>query len=353
MSIPISICVIMKDEEKNLDQFLQLIENKFEGEYEIILVDTGSSDKSKEIAKAHNVSLYDFQWVDDFSAARNFSISKAKYDWILVLDCDEYITDIEIDGLYRMVQQDPKGVGILTRRNVYMTNGIAGSYTDGVERFFDKRLYHYEAIIHEQVRPIDKDMEMSRTRIPLSVDHSGYEGEANLKVKAERNRALLLKMLENAPDDPYLYFQIGQCYQGEKNSEQAAYYFGKGLEYDVDPRVKYVQLMVVGYGYALLDLGREEEALAFESIHEAFCNYADFLTLMGLIYLRTGYINAAINEFEQAMKIEEADTAGANSYIPAYNLGCMYEVMGDINKAKDYYKMCGEFPPAVDRLKQL
>ena len=82
----ISLCMIVKDEEQHLENCLNSIKELAD---EIIIVDTGSKDKTKEIAGKFTNKVYDFKWNDDFSEARNFSLSKATKDWILVLDADE------------------------------------------------------------------------------------------------------------------------------------------------------------------------------------------------------------------------------------------------------------------------
>lgn len=119
---PISICVIMKTEEKNIDTFLSSIRHFFKNyPHEIVLADTGSEDNSLSIAR---------------------------------------------------------------------------KYTDEVERFFNRKTFHYEAIIHEQVRAID-GCNFMRIALPLVVDHCGYNGNPEkLRKKAERNNELLFKMLE-------------------------------------------------------------------------------------------------------------------------------------------------------------
>ena len=86
--------MIVKNEEDNLDLCLSSIAKHMD---EIIIVDTGSSDGTKEIAQKYTQKVYDYKWKDDFSAARNFSISKASYDYILVLDGDEFIQSIDIN----------------------------------------------------------------------------------------------------------------------------------------------------------------------------------------------------------------------------------------------------------------
>lgn len=352
--IPISICIIAKNEEKHMDTFLSsLTKHMGNYPYEIVLVDTGSTDKTKELAYKYTNRIFDFAWINDFSAARNFSLSCASHDWILVLDCDEYVTGIDVKGLYAFMSQYPSGVGMLRRRNHYAMNGTDSVYTDLVERLFNRRQYHYEAIIHEQVRRLDQKS-FERVEIPLIVEHCGYNGTAEeMKQKAERNNELLLKMLEETPDDPYLYFQIGQSYNSIHDDENACYYYGKGLEYDLDPRAEYVQLMVIGYGYALLHLGRLEETLLFQNIYEDFSFTADFVCLMGLIYLRNGMVLQAMQEFLKATTIEEAHVTGANTFIPTFNMGCINEVLGETEAAVKLYKKCGDFKPALDRLKEL
>lgn len=351
---PISICVIMKNEEKNMENFLSSIKKHFEGyPYELVLVDTGSTDATLSIAEKYTDKIFHFKWIGDFSAARNFSLSCASNDWVLILDCDEYVEALDPRGFQAIIAYHPASVGMLSRKNHYEMNGTDSVYTDDVERFFDRRLFHYEAIIHEQVRAIDGS-DFDRVALPLTVDHCGYNGSIEeLRKKAERNNELLLKMLEENPDDPYLYFQIGQSYNMLRDDEKACYYYGKGLEYDVDPRAEYVQMMVIGYGYALLHLERYDEALQFQNIYEEFATTADFVCLMGLIYLRKGMVVQAMAEFLKATTFETANTEGANSFIPTFNMGCINEVLGDIDIAVTLYKKCGDFKPAVDRLKAL
>lgn len=86
----ISLCMIVKDEEKNLDRCLATFKGIAD---EMIIVDTGSSDKTKEIAAKYTENIYDFEWIDDFAAARNFAFSKATMDYIYSADADEHIDE--------------------------------------------------------------------------------------------------------------------------------------------------------------------------------------------------------------------------------------------------------------------
>ncbi|WHT47941.1 glycosyltransferase family 2 protein [Sporosarcina thermotolerans] len=84
----LSVCIIMKNEEKVIGRCLESISGIAD---EIIIVDTGSKDQSKEIALQFTDKVFDFQWVNDFSKARNFAASKARGEWILAIDADEYV----------------------------------------------------------------------------------------------------------------------------------------------------------------------------------------------------------------------------------------------------------------------
>ena len=351
---PISICIIAKNEEKNMQTFLsRIVEHTRDYPVEILIADTGSTDKTMEIIRHFPVNLLHFTWIHDFAAARNFTLKQAANDWILVLDCDEYIEELDMEALQYFIKHHPNDIGMLTRKNHYPLNGQDSIYTDQVERFFNRNHFHYESIIHEQVCPLNA-IPFERVAIPLIVDHCGYNGTwEELQAKTKRNNELLFKMLEKNPDDPYLYFQIGQSYNVVRDDEKAAYYYGKGLEYDVDPALEYVQMMVIAYGYALLHLERYEEALAFQGIYEEFATTADFVCLMGLIYLRCGYPVQAMKEFLKATTFDKSSVEGANSFIPTFNMGCINEVLGDIETAVTLYKKCGNFKPALDRLAEL
>ena len=114
----LSLCMIVKDEENWLVRCLMSIMPVMD---EIIVVDTGSTDRTRDIAKVFGAKVYDFEWNDDFSEARNFSLSKASGDWILVLDADEVLSPLDYKRLTRIVKSDtdhPAGYSIVTRNYV-------------------------------------------------------------------------------------------------------------------------------------------------------------------------------------------------------------------------------------------
>lgn len=351
--IPISICMIAKNEEKYIDKCLHLLSPH---SFEIVVADTGSTDRTVEIARRYTDKVFHFDWVNDFSAARNFSISKATHDWILVIDCDEFLEDIDREAIDRAIRQNPRGVGMLIRNNPYVTggqpDGAASILTERVARLFSRHEYQYRGIIHEQATRIDGS-EPAYFPIPLSCYHEGYVNQDTAGKKARRNLELLLLDLGKNGPDPYTYYQIGKSHVALKDTEKACHYFSLGLTFDVNPQLEYVQSMVESYGYCLLELKRYEEALNFENIYEEFATRADFPFLMGLIYMNNAMFDRAIAEFQKATTFRTYSVEGVNSYSAHYNIGVIYECTGHKEQAKTYYRMCGAYEPAVRRLEEL
>lgn len=345
---PFSICLIAKNEEKQIERCLSAA-SKLDAE--IVLVDTGSTDRTKELAAKYTDKIYDFKWCNDFSAARNFSISKASYDWILVLDCDEYVENYDLSTLLSFMNPSQcMNVGLLLRRNE-MADGQT-CMDDWVERLFHKNYFYYDGIIHEQVKSKDGS-NLSCYRIPLTVYHDGYVGNPeDIQKKTARNRELLLAALEKEPNNPYLFYQLGQAEYLAGNYEEACSYYGKGLEFDLDPSLTYVQLMVINYGETLLATGRYQDALMLEGIYEEFATTADFVCLMGLIYIRNNQPLKAILEFMKALTIKEHFREDTNNTFPRYHIGLIYEAMGNTTDAIKFFESCGNYPKAKAKLEQ-
>jgi len=349
----ISVCMIMKNEEQNIEKCLDSIKDYG---FEIILVDTGSSDDTVMLARKYTDKIYSFEWTDDFSAARTYSLSKASNDWVLILDCDEVVTSLDVNALKAITMLPSQCIGIIKRRNHFESNGTDSVYTDSVERFINKKALHYEGRIHELVRPL-RNFEMPLCGAihdtKIVCEHSGYNGTPDeILSKCQRNEKLLLVELDERPNDPYLYFQLGQCFNNI-DDEKALSYYSRALEFDLDPELEYVQMSVIAYGNVLIRLGRPDEALGLLGVYDEFCQSADFICMIGLAYMRNGEYIKAMGEFLKATLCGVAHNEGSNSYIPLYNMGFINEMMGDSKTACLYYHKCGDFKPATDRLKEL
>lgn len=352
--IPISVCIIGKNEEKNIERCLAPL---MPYGFEIIYVDTGSTDRTKELAARYTDNIYDFEWINDFSAARNYSLEKASHNYVLVLDCDEFLTEIDLDGIEKAINEHPRGIGMLLRINYCESNDKQTFSPDRVERLFHKRRYHYCFTIHEQVADINTDSTYcERYDIPLTVDHIGYAGTMeDRRLKAERNNELLFKEIEKNPNDPYFYFQVGQSYNLISDYENAYIYYKKAFELPLNPEELWVQAMAVTFINAMTHTGRSDEALEiFEPIAHLFAGTADFHCSMGNIYLNLAEPQPlkAMMEYVKAIQAPECQEEGANTYVPYYNMGLVNEMMGKTDAAIDFFRKSAayDYPLAIERL---
>jgi tetratricopeptide (TPR) repeat protein len=199
----ISAALIVRDEEKNIGACLESIAALSD---EIVVVDTGSSDRSREIAAAHAARVIDYQWQDDFAAARNFAIDHATGEWILYIDADERVRPCDrriVDGLLNEL-----GLCSCTVRFHPRTGFTA--YPE--HRLFrrDARI-RFRSAIHETILPdLNRIVAAGEGRIGssgLTIDHLGYDGDQSHK--AGRNLPLLHKQLGLDPERLYLWWHLG------------------------------------------------------------------------------------------------------------------------------------------------
>ena len=352
------------------------------------MVDTGSTDRTKQIAERYTDRLYDFLWCDDFSAAKNFAIEKASHSYVLVLDSDEFVEQLDLSALEKQIAAHPGAVGRIRRRNVFHRNGEEQENREWINRIFSRKRFHYEGRIHEQVVALDGSEDYETYQAPVTILHSGYDlPEKERKKKARRNIELLNQELQGLTQSvlgetgqkdcltkivdcmkandslaakfqedtriPYVLYQLAKSYYMAAEYTKACAYFDCGLYFDLNPRLEYVIDMVETYGYALLNSGQADHALFLENVYEEFGNTADFNFLMGLIYMNNEMFDAAVEEFKKALKMPEERARGVNSYLACYNIGVIYECLGQMTEAEQYYNRCGGYEPAEKRLENM
>ena len=346
----ISICLIMKNEATRLESCLQPL---LPLGYEILIADTGSSDESKKIAYRYTDKVYDYQWNNDFAAARNFIADKATNEFVLFIDADEIITEVKKELLEKLVNLRIGGIGSVIRINNFTRGAEQYSGRERVSRLFSKKTYQYEGIIHEQVVSIRAKSNIYYN-VPIVMHHVGYEGDViTRRKKTSRNIKLLKIQLEKKPEDPYVLYQLGKSYYMQKDYIKACKWFEKALSIDVNERLEYIQDLVETYGYALLEAKRYDTALQLLNIYDVFAKTADFVFLVGLIYMNNAYFKEAIEEFKKAVNMNHNNMDGVNSYRAFYNIGVIYECLGQMKKAKEYYRRCGKYEPALARLRDM
>ena len=205
----VSLCMIARDEERFLEECLRRARGAFD---ELVLVDTGSQDRTVEIAASFGAKVLHEPWRDDFAAARNRGLEAATGDWVLVLDADEFLLEGSCERLRALVE-DPRALAYHLR----FTNVYTGGKTLGVmmvRLFRNLPGVRYENVIHEQVTPtlqaVGGPLGLQILSADVEVEHHGYTDQVMAdRNKNERNERLFLKQLEQTPDDIYGHYKYG------------------------------------------------------------------------------------------------------------------------------------------------
>ena len=223
----ISACYMVRNEEKTLLQSLQSVSKAAD---EIIVVDTGSTDRTKEIALSFQAKVYDFPWQDDFSAPRNFALSKGTGDWIVFLDADEYFSPAAAHRLRSVIQKYHeagwRGCLLLHRYDIDADNADEILADTLVARIFTNNAgYRYQGIIHEELlengQPVDNLAVVDAGE--LSLMHTGYRASLS-EAKARRNLELLLRELATTDKPERLYMYLADAYLGLGEKAKAKHY---------------------------------------------------------------------------------------------------------------------------------
>jgi hypothetical protein len=212
----ICLAVIARDEARCLARCLHSAAPFVD---EMLVVDTGSTDDTREIARTCGARVAQFAWIDDFSAARNFALSQARADWRLVLDADEWI-DSGGAGLRDAARSGTPFVGELCIRSAFDDGAAVRFAPSWIARFLPEGVV-YAGRIHEQVVH-----RLPVRRLDVSVGHDGYRQQQQ-EGKGDRNERLLRRQIQETPDNPYLHFQLGKDLQVHERFAQACEAFAR------------------------------------------------------------------------------------------------------------------------------
>lgn len=347
----ISVCMIVRNESMHLPHALRSIP----AEFETIVVDTGSTDDTVQLAESLGARVYHWAWTDDFAAARNESISQATGDYILILDADEQLAEDareQMEGFVRSYPGEPAAVSIL--------NQIGGEiHRTQMIRFFPRSpLFHYRGIVHEQL--FNGDEPARAVTSGIGITHIGYEKTVyEAQKKEERYLKLYGKQLKLEPHNGYLLYQIGKLHYSLQRYTEACEYLRLSMELREENRLYYPPMLVM-YGYALKNLHRSSEAEELLSPYLShYPSFPDLPFLLGLLAMDTMKVQDIERHFLNALKIGEtsnyATVTGVGSFKAAYNVGLYYELTGQIEKARTAYEIASayHYSPAVNRLAQL
>lgn len=344
MSLPISVCLLTKNSAQTLARCLDSVSKYFT---DIIVVDTGSTDQTLDILKHYPVKLFHFTWVNDFSQARNFAAQKAGYDLIFALDSDEVITSLDEAKLKTLLKQNPQALGQMKRYSLLANHT---KRLETVTRIYNRQVFFWQGTVHEQIVPKNKQA-FSHVDLPLTLDHYGYQDEIAQQKKAKTYQKMLEAEIKKKPDS-YLYFQLGKSFDIQAEYQKAVTTYTKALP-QINPKFAYFRICLDNLCFDLLKLNQAQKAAELVNHYGYPFADADGYFLFGHIYMNLGNFQEAVNSFLKATTFKEASQPGANSWASFYNIGVIYEVLGQLDLAKQYYLKCPNYPQAVSRLQQL
>ena len=217
----LTLSMIVKNEEKYLRDCLLSIKNVAD---EIVIVDTGSNDKTKQIAAEFSASVYDFVWINDFSAARNFSLQKSTGDWILYIDADERLDNDSIPELKKIIS-DKSLTGCYCTVISYDSEGSRDNTLRYPRLFFNSPEIKFEGKVHEQIGASLLNNNYKLVNSNILIHHIGYNiSKEEQEKKALRNLALLKEEYEHNKT-AYIAFQLAQSYSVIDEHENSQKYF--------------------------------------------------------------------------------------------------------------------------------
>ena len=218
----LTACYMVKNEEKNLARSLDSLAGVVD---DIVVVDTGSTDKTKAIAAAYGAKIYDFPWQDDFSAPRNFAIEQTDADWILFLDADEFFsTRPAIKEFLSRQKRLPDAYMVMRRNQEDGQDKEAGLGMDWCCRLFRRvRELRYQGIIHEQLTRANGELCIANLPQEIFLWHTGYQ-HGLLEEKLRRNLKLLEKDSQEKGETPHHWLHMIDCYFGLGDYERAYKY---------------------------------------------------------------------------------------------------------------------------------
>lgn len=364
MGTNISLCMIARDEEKNIRRCLNSV---FGAVDEIIVVDTGSTDATCQIAREYGAVVQSFLWNDNFSDARNTSLELATGNWILFLDADEELSRESAASL-RQIADDENSEGFFIRIINYLgTEGWTDFAPDLVFRMFrNKAEYRFHGAVHEQIVDVilarNKEAKF-KVADRVEILHYGYlDNQIEEKDKKQRNLQIVERAVAAAPDDKLLRYHYGvELYRAERYEQSAAELI-KAAE-GLPPQTLYLPKLLRYLTLAYRSAHKEPQALGVIDLGlKLYPDYADLYYYKGIIHYEGKEYGRAYAAFQRALATPEQQpyyspfhgTRGFRSY---YHLGQVAEKFENQEEAVRFYILSlrdnPSFTPALEAVTRL
>jgi glycosyltransferase involved in cell wall biosynthesis/tetratricopeptide (TPR) repeat protein len=352
----ISLCMIARDEKRVIGECLASIKPFVD---EIIFVDTGSSDKTVEIAESFGACVYRFPWCDDFSAARNVSIQHATGDWILWMDADDTIPEACGARLREIAMlADKDTFGYMMQVHIPPAPGESGfTVVDHVKLFRNIPGLRFEGRIHEQILEAIHRAGGTVERSGLHVVHSGYDySPEGQKKKRARDLTILEKDLADRPNHPFVLFNIGMTAFHMKDFDKAIPTLEKCLSL-CKPQESIVRKIYAMRAGSALEVGDIPGAIQWvQRGLSQFPRDPELLFRAGIIFREAGDLNGSAQHY--IWLLTEAETGHIDSidvsmttYKAHHNLALTFMDMQRFSDAEAHWRAAletkADFTPSL------
>jgi Flp pilus assembly protein TadD len=333
--------MIVKDEEANLPACLEGVAGVVD---EVVVVDTGSSDATREVARGYGARVADFPWQDSFAAARNEGLRHATGDWVFWMDADDRLDAENREKLQALF------AGLGDERDCYVMKcrclpDATGAVTvvDHVRLFRNHPEVRWQYRVHEQILPAVRRLGGRPRWSDVTIDHTGYQDPALRRRKLDRDLRLLLLERSEQPDDPFTLFNLGSVYQELGCVEEAVALFRRSLDLS-RPSDSIVRKLYALLAQCQRQTGRTAESLATCREGLTVCpGDAELLFREGLALHALGDLDAGIACLRRLRELPPGEyfasvDAGLRGHLALHNLAAMYAENGDAAEAERHWR---------------
>lgn len=342
--LTLSLCMIVKDEEEMLPQCLAAVRDAVD---ELIVVDTGSTDRTVEIAEEFGAKVLHHEWNGSFSDARNVSFDAATSDWVMYLDADEVLIEEDVERLRALTGKTWREAFYLIETNFTGAAEDGTSVNHNALRVFRNRPeYRFSGRIHEQIAHNLPGWLPERTEVTdVRVEHYGYLGVIrDAKEKSRRNLDLLIRQSEEGVDTAFHHYNLGSEYSGAGEQAKALEHFQRAwdklqddpemLSYGFVPSccARYVQSLRINVRFADC-IARGDDVLAL------LPGFTDIVLEQAHATRALGDIERAAELLERCIEMGDAPsrysaTVGCGSFLAQTSLADLRLAQGRVEDAE-------------------